>query len=348
MRAVAVPSKGGGKPSRLTGPITNGFLDFARLWDDPWICPVGKNILDEEDFLASSDIVFVELIWKRSWQVQFLKFKQRHPDKPKFVCFTGSANRFYANCEPQDFSVHVEALEALDALGTMNCDMISHYSNFGNLRKVFHMPCVLNLDHYRQYADAERTKGRTTLCMHTDLFSTMGAKRCDAANLFLWKGISKRYPGQLHANTWVSGGEHRDSTRDNHVSREDMVESVSRTVKNMGIDNVDVRHAGRDFMDVASRSWLFLQLNFFHCQGRLSQLGAAIGVPVISPDMIETQRYLFPDLAVGWQDHELAMTRFDELWENEDFYRRVVEKARERVTYYSPEFSRKRIEKAVF
>ena len=153
MRVIVLPSKGDLDPKKISGDITNSFIDFGKLWDgdgdEGWIGS-SHSIMEREEFLSEMDIIFTEMTWRDTWQSQMVEFKKRHPDKPKVVCFTGSASRFYVNCAASVFSAQVAALESIDAIGTMNHDMIRHYENFGNIKKVFHMPCPMDPEFYKK------------------------------------------------------------------------------------------------------------------------------------------------------------------------------------------------------
>ena len=343
MKVIVLPSKGDIAPSKIQGRVSNGFVDFGRIWDEGWI-GTDRRILDFEDVLAEMDIIFCEMTWGDTWQSQMIEFKERHPDKPKVVCFTGSASRFYANVKAEHLPLHVRALEAIDAVGTMNADMVQHYECFGNV-KAFHMPCPIDRMFYQDQArKVDRDDGLITLSMHSDLFTNMGGKRCDMVNMFLWKKIKNHFP-ELRAITWVNSNEHIDVKK--RGVEDEVVEDLRTVLKDCGIE-VEVRHAGRDFVELAAASFAIVHMNFFHCQSRVSQFGASLGIPVIAPAMNETHRRLFPLLSTQWNRLDVAFDMFVKLRRDRAFYRMVANNAQKRLAYYEAEATKKRILEALF
>lgn len=73
----------------------------------------------------------------------------------------------------------------------------------------------------------------------------------------------------------------------------------------------------------------------YHTYGRSTVDCAAVGVPMVGSDRIESMNRCFPDIAHDPYDAKSIVSSIKKLWTNEKFYTDTIEKAREAVEYYN-------------
>jgi len=102
-----------------------------------------------------------------------------------------------------------------------------------------------------------------------------------------------------------------------------------------------------DYIDDLMSNYFVYEPTSFHTYGRNTVDLAAIGVPVIGSNTVESMRRCFPKTCCDPWDIRKTVEIAERLVKDKDFYREVVEYAKEACEYYNYENSRKRFLKAL-
>lgn len=97
-----------------------------------------------------------------------------------------------------------------------------------------------------------------------------------------------------------------------------------------------------DFVDDFISNNFVVDYCGYHTYGRTSVDMAAIGVPMIGSNRIESMNRCFPELAIDPLDGKKFVELATRLWTDEEFYCDIIEKARKRVEFYNYVNSKRR------
>jgi len=333
MKILSIVSKGNYNSITLPkGRITNSFYDHGCLLGDNSLA--GYDTINDHKFMNTFDVVFVELTYDILKNI--VNYKQKNKGGPKIICSTPALNRWLRVVKPGELSMIVKGLNMIDGIGTMNNDTISMYRGLALNQNIFHMPTPI-LPSFFPFSE-HKDKNLITLSMHTDLHSILHAKRIDMPTFLIWNEIKKKFP-KLKGITWCNS---RESITPN-VSVNEFRNNVKQTLSDIGVKDVDVRHTDNTFHKITSKTGIIIHVNLFNAQSRISQYGAVTGIPVISQDLNETHRFLWPKLSLPWYRVDKGIEMFIKLYTDNNFYKKCIDHAKLKYQYYLPEMCKKRL-----
>ncbi len=98
-----------------------------------------------------------------------------------------------------------------------------------------------------------------------------------------------------------------------------------------------------EYISQVNRSKLGLHLDYRQTWGRFPLDCAAVRMPCISTPGFYAQKVLFPELCVQYQDVDMAVRLAGKLLKNSGFYKRVVDYAESRLSFFTEEETKKRL-----
>ena len=102
------------------------------------------------------------------------------------------------------------------------------------------------------------------------------------------------------------------------------------------------------YCDHLSESYLACEPSSYHSYGRTTVDTAALGVPVVGSNRIESVRRCYPYTSVDTWDVQQAREKIQRLIQDKDFYELVTNTALEEVEYYNFENSKKKLLHALY
>ncbi len=277
------------------------------------------------------------LIWEWGWTAvpaaTVLGIRERMPNL-KILLFTGPLDLFWRGLDYRDFELHLKAARASDAVGIMLRDMQSFYEHLLPHAFVFHMPVPLDL--------ARLIPGKSTPRESKTVF--LGAP-------VRFTGIST----QLPISTFLTFRHLRDFDDELNgicfaYEKSEKVEA-EEIIARLGLSH-DIRiytymRPLFRFLKYMVQCRLGIYLPHSLVQGRLALMAASVGLPIVTSAEIETHKYLYPETTVAWYETAKATDLAHRLLTDDNFYKRTVETARERVGYYSVDHCAARMQKAI-
>ena len=252
------------------------------------------------------------------------------------VMFPGPLDRFWRELDPRDLPVHWEALRASDAIGVMLRDTAGFYAALAPGAHVFHLPVPVDVERFAglALAAAARTDGPVLLTAPTRFCGP--ASQLPITTFLAFAELRRRHP-RLDGLCFCYDDEERRQT-------EAMVERLGLA----GAVEVRsfVRPLGR-FLDLVKHCRLGISLPHAMIQGRTALVCAALGIPLVVSDDVETHRALYPQTSVRWYDVAGAAALAARLLDDTAFAAGVRDTASAAVEYYTPGRARARLAAAV-
>jgi hypothetical protein len=309
------------------------FDGFAGLLDaDPLV--LGSDSPLDPRALARCDVVLWEWGWTAGPPARALEIRRRC--EVPLVMFPGPLDRFWRELDPRDLPVHWEALRATDAIGVMLRDTAGFYAALAPGAHVFHLPVPVDVERFAglALAPAARTDGPVLLTAPTRFCGP--ASQLPITTFLALAELRRRHP-RLEGLCFCYDDEERRQT-------EAMVERLGLA----GAVEVRsfVRPLGR-FLDLVKHCRLGISLPHAMIQGRTALVCAALGIPLVVSDDIETHRALYPQTSVRWYDVAGAAALAARLLDDPAFAAGVRDTASAAVEYYTPGRARARLAAAV-
>jgi hypothetical protein len=307
------------------------FDSFAEVLDpDPLVLGTEEPIPWKH--LASCDVLIWEWGWDRVPAEYVLSIRQRLSNI-KIIVFTGPLDRFWRELNYQDFELHLQAARASDAVGVMLRDMLPFYEALVPHAHIFHMPVpvdtkVLAVDSVKSTNDLVFLGGPV---LFTGLDSQL------PISTFLAFRLLAQSDSGLKGICFAYGKDERAEATE-ILSRLQIAGSVQIQMY--------VRPLLR-FLKVMAQCRLGMHLPHSFVQGRLAMMSASLGLPMVLSNDAETHTYLYPETTVRWYETSKAAELAHRLSVDDAFRCRVVQLARERLTYYSVEQCAERILRAL-
>lgn len=284
------------------------YDSFGTLLDpDPIF--VGMDEKLDIPRISNSDLLIWEWGWTSGPPRRLLEIRSQ-VELPT-IAFPGAVDRFWRELDSRDFLLHCEAAQATNGVGVFLRDMIGFYQSLLPHAHVFHLPVPVDIDRVAQFAAGWQSSGPVLLA--SPLVMAGAASQMPISSLLAFRSLRKTNPG-LHGLAYAySVGES---------------ESASKFLSELQLnDAVAIRMFVRPlqrFLQMLSGCSLAILLTNSQVQGRLAMLCAALGIPVVASDNIETHRTLFPQTTVRWYETDKASLLSERLLRDPDFRNQVI------------------------
>lgn len=309
------------------------YDSFGSMGDeDPVVFGTGDAI--PWDQLSTCNVLLWEWGWTSATTRSVLDVLNRCPLST--VVFPGPIDKFWQELDIDDLPAHLEALRQTMAVGAMLRDTIGFYQALAPWAHVFHMPVPLDLEFFSRFHidDAERDPNLVLLTAPTRF--TGRSSELPISTFAAFGALRRIRPGTRGLCFTYSAEEHR---------------SADRVIRALGLeDAVLVQSFQRPmhrYLTTIRRCAAGLFLPRASIQGRTAMIAAAIGLPMVVSDEIETHRHLFEATAIRWTDAEQGARLCARILDDADFRSAISLQAAQRSEYYSVQNCRRRFSEAV-
>lgn len=305
------------------------FNSFAELLDSS---PIVQGVDDSIDWsrLEKADL----LIWEWGWTAEpasaMLKIRERLGLAT--LMFPGPLDRFWRELAPQNLELQLRAAAASDAIGAMLEDTVSFYRSLIPDAHVFHLPVPLDLAAFQGARQPDTERDRNLLLLTAPTCFTGASSQVPVTTFVAFRRLLKHRPELRGICFTYDDAEHA---------------GAEQALRALGlIDRVEIRPYLRPiqrYLSAVAPCWASLALPHGMLQGRNAMTAAALGIPVVASEEIETHRRVFPQTSVRWYDTDGAVRLGLRLLEDDGFRRQVVAEADQKIQMYSVEQCKNRL-----
>jgi len=309
------------------------YDSFGWLTDEPPVV-VGTGDPIPWDRLTSCDALLWEWGWTVSAPRAVLEIHARQP-LPTLV-FPGPIDKFWNELDASVLPSHLEAARLTSAVGVMLRDTIGFYDALMPWAHVFHMPVPLDLPFFDRFAVEGHEQEPNLILLTAPTRFTGKSSELPIASFAAFQALRRLRPDS-HGLCFAYSDEES--------------QVAGRIVAALGLEQViTIRRFQRPlhrYLALIRKCAAGLFLPRAAIQGRTAMIAAAIGLPMVVSDEIETHRYLFGSTSVRWTDATAASNLCARLLEDRAFRSDVVAHARQKADYYSIANCRNRLANAL-
>jgi len=334
MNTLILINKGeGGSPIRSMrrGAPSGKYSDIATLFTPRPKVGIARDLWKYKiEDLNKFDVLIFELTFYNTWQRHFIEIADKVTAKT--LLWTGAVDRFLRFVKPESLGELTRGLELVDYIGTLNGEDVKTWKVWAPQAHVFHLPIWYDIPEQQSLfpGNISPDSNFVLLCVHTSLWLDDHARRGDVQSIVIYKRLKEMYP-ELRGLTFMMR-RHRE-----------FHEKTQGTIQEMGINDLEVCPHSSLWYQFMAQAFCSIDMTQTKIMGKWSIHHAIAGTPIISTDVSDAQRRLFPDLTVSWWDAEGAIEKYVALREGKFDRENIVEKAKKALPFFSRKSALKRI-----